>query len=94
MGERHLDVAESLDNLAELYLGRGRSVEAEPLLLEALDIRREQLEERHLDVAESLDNLGRLYVSQDRYNEAEPLLRQALEIRREQLGEVATRNYL
>ncbi len=87
LGERHPDVATSLNNLAELYQSQGRYDEAEPLYRQALELRRELLGERHPDVATSLNNLAGLYQSQGRYDEAEPLYRQALELRRELLGE-------
>ena len=87
LGERHPDVATSLNNLALLYSAQGRYGEAEPLLEEALGLRRELLGERHPDVATSLNNLALLYSAQGRYGEAEPLLEEALGLRRELLGE-------
>jgi len=86
LGERHPDVALSLNNLAGLYSAQGRYGEAEPLHQEALLIRREQLGKHHPDVARSLSNLATLYEGQGRYGEAEPLLQEALSIQREQLG--------
>jgi CHAT domain-containing protein/Tfp pilus assembly protein PilF len=80
-------VAQSLNNLAELYRTQGRYEEAQPLYQQSLTIRREQLGERHPDVANSLNNLALLYYAQGRYGDAEPLHLQALDIRREQLGE-------
>ena len=99
LGERHPDVADSLNNLALLYEGQGRYGEAEPLHNKALAIRREQLGERHPDVADSLSNLASLYLVQGRYREAEPLFIEALAIYPEQLGErhpnvATTRNNL
>ena len=38
LGENHPNVAESLNNLAEIYRETGRYSEAEPLYLQALDI--------------------------------------------------------
>ena len=70
----------------ELYQA-GRYAEAEPLLLQTLEIVREQLGDRHPSVATSLNNLAVLYETQGRYGEAEPLYQQALEISREQLGD-------
>jgi tetratricopeptide (TPR) repeat protein len=86
LGERHPDVATSLNNLAGLYRAQGRYDEAEPLYRQALELSRELLGERHPDVATSLNNLAYLYQSQGRYDEAEPLYRQALELSRELLG--------
>ncbi|MEL6385029.1 MAG: CHAT domain-containing tetratricopeptide repeat protein, partial [Cyanobacteria bacterium J06626_18] len=87
LGERHPQVATSLDNLAGLYRAQGRYSEAEPLQLDALAIRREQLGERHPEVATSLNNLALLYDTQGRYSEAEPSYLESLAIFREQLGE-------
>ncbi len=59
---------------------------AEPLLLQALAIRRKVLGERHSDTAWSLSNLGGLYKSLRDYGRAEPLYREALTIRQQVLG--------
>jgi Tfp pilus assembly protein PilF len=87
LGDRHLDVAGSLNNLAALCYAQGRYAEAEPLYQQALELKRELLGHRHPDVALSLNNLAALYRAQGRYAEAEPLYQQALELRRELLGE-------
>ncbi|MFM7449309.1 MAG: tetratricopeptide repeat protein [Leptolyngbyaceae cyanobacterium] len=80
-------LATSLNSLAQLYASQGRYEEAEPLLREALQLRRELLGERNPDVATSLNNLALLYNAQGRYEEAEPLYREALQLRRELLGD-------
>ncbi|MEH2069441.1 MAG: tetratricopeptide repeat protein [Nostoc sp.] len=87
LGEEHPDVAQSLNNLAQLYESQGRYSQAEPLLIQALALRRQLLGEEHPDVAQSLNNLAALYYSQGRYSEAEPLYIQALALRRQLLGE-------
>jgi tetratricopeptide (TPR) repeat protein len=87
LGERHPDVATSLNNLAGLYESQGRYDAAEPLYQQALDLRRELLGERHPQVATSLNNLAGLYYAQGRYDAAEPFYHQALDLRRELLGE-------
>jgi tetratricopeptide (TPR) repeat protein len=56
LGERHPQVASSLNNLASLYSSQGRYEAAEPLYQQALELRRELLGERHPDVAGSLNN--------------------------------------
>jgi hypothetical protein len=48
----------SLNNLAGLYHSQGRYTEAEPLYLEALDLRKQLLGDNHPDVALSLNNLA------------------------------------
>ena len=87
LGDRHPDVATSLDSLAALYYLQGRYLEAEPLYQDALLLRRELLGDCHPDVAASLNNLALLYHSQGRYGEAEPLYQSALQLRRELLGD-------
>ena len=87
LGENHLDVAGSLNNLAELYENQGRYSEAEPLLKQTLELFRRILGENHPNVALSLNNLAELYYSQGRYSEAEPLFKQALELRKRTLAE-------
>ena len=81
------DMATSLGRLASLYHDQGRYLEAEPLYLQALDIRQRQSGEQHPSVATSLNNLALLYRAQGRYEEAEPLYLQALALRRSLLGE-------
>ena len=86
-GEEHIDVATSLNNLAELYRNQGRYEEAEPLYKEALKMRKKLLGEEHPSVATSLNNLALLYDNQGRYEEAEPLYKDALEMYKKLLGE-------
>ena len=86
LGDRHPDVASSLNNLASLYQEQGRYEKAEPLYLQALELRKSLLGDRHPDVASSLNNLASLYQEQGRYEKAEPLYLQALELRKLLLG--------
>ena len=79
---KQLELADSLNNLGSLYDFQGRYEEAEPLLLQALEMRKRILGENHADVATSLNNLAGLYKSQGRYEQAEPFLVQALEMRK------------
>ena len=87
LGDRHPDVASSLNNLAGLYYSQGRYAEAEQLRLQCLDIERETLGEKHPQFASSLNNLAELYGSQGRYADAEPLFQQALSLSQELLGD-------
>ena len=64
--------------MAFLYQAQGRYGEAEPLLAEALALRRETLGEAHPDTLHSINNMAFLYQRQGRYGEAEPLYAQAL----------------
>ncbi|MFY9224199.1 MAG: DUF2225 domain-containing protein, partial [Blastocatellia bacterium] len=60
---------------------------AEPLFIQALEIRKKVLGENHPDTIESKNNLGLLYDKKGDYEKAEPLHIQALEIRKKVLGE-------
>jgi len=75
-------LATSLNNLASLYKSQGRYSEAEPLYLDALEMRKRLFTGDHPAVANSLNNLAYLYDSQGRYSEAEPLYLDALEMRK------------
>jgi tetratricopeptide (TPR) repeat protein len=81
-----VDFATSLNNLAVLYQSQGCYSEAEPLLVQALEMRKRLLGNEHPDVATSLNNLAELYRSQCRYSEAEALYGQALEMWKQLLG--------
>ncbi|MGB2926365.1 MAG: tetratricopeptide repeat protein, partial [Limnothrix sp.] len=59
---------------------------AEPLYIDALQMRKELLGDRHPDVAQSLNNIAGLYYNQEKYAEAMPLFEQALDICLEVLG--------
>lgn len=79
-GPDHADVAESLNNLAGVYLYQGKYVTAEPLLLRALAVRERAQGPEHPDVANCLNNLALLYNHQGKYALAEPLFQRALVI--------------
>ncbi|MEL6555441.1 MAG: tetratricopeptide repeat protein, partial [Cyanobacteria bacterium J06621_11] len=68
------------NNLAALYESQGRYQEAEPLLLDALNIRKAELGERHPDTATSLFNLAELYHQTQRSQQALNYIQQALNI--------------
>ena len=82
-----LETGTICDLLGITHEALGELQEAEPLLRQALEIRRTALGEEHPSFATSLNNLGALYCLTGRYAEAEPLLRQAMEIRCTALGE-------
>ncbi|MEY3870810.1 MAG: hypothetical protein RLZZ338_4704 [Cyanobacteriota bacterium] len=84
-GDKHPQVATSLNNLASLYKSLNRYQEAEPLYQEAIAIVRVSLPPRHPSLATHLNNLALLYESLNRYQEAEPLYLEALAIVRESL---------
>jgi tetratricopeptide (TPR) repeat protein len=84
--KENIEFTGSLNGLALLYDSQGRYNDAEPLLLQSLDIRKRQLGNDHPHVAQSLNNLAQLYYSQGQYNDAEPLYLQSLDIKKRQLG--------
>ena len=86
LGKEHLDVAQSLNNLAEHYRYQARYADAEPLYQRALAIRQQELGFEHPDVATSLNNLARPYHHLVQYAEAKSLYEQALAIRKRVLG--------
>lgn len=86
-GEEHPEVAESLDDLAELAQYRGEFEKAETLGREALAMRRRLLGEEHPDVATSLNTLALVLSKRGDYPAAEELHREALTMRRRLLGE-------
>ncbi|MEQ8957101.1 MAG: CHAT domain-containing protein [Coleofasciculus sp. C2-GNP5-27] len=81
------DIASNLTNRADIYYNQGRYIDAESLLIQALDIRKHIFGQDHPDVANILNNLANIYYSQGRYSEAEILFLQALEIRKVLFGQ-------
>ncbi len=87
LGEAHPLYAQSLNNLANLYLDTEGYARAEPLLHQAIEIFRTSLGETHPHYAQSLNNLATLYQSVGDCTRAETLFCQTLEVRRTALGE-------
>ena len=87
LGEKHLDYAETLNNLAVLYYTLQDYAKAEPLFSKTLEIKKIVVGEKHPEYAVSLNNLARVYDEMGDYAKAEPLHLQALEIRRVAFGE-------
>ncbi|MCY7276218.1 MAG: CHAT domain-containing protein, partial [Phormidesmis sp. CAN_BIN44] len=80
LGEKHPNVATSLNNLAALYSDQGRYRDAEPFYQQALSIRKAVLGEKHPDVAQSLNNLAALYSAQGDLPHAADSLEQGLNV--------------
>ena len=76
----------ALNALGNALNRSGKSKEAEPILLQGLEIRKKALGTEHPDVAASLNNLGILYYNMGDYPKAEPYYLQALNIRKKALG--------
>jgi len=69
-------------------LGSGQCMEALPLALSAIEIRKRLIGEQHRDYASSLNNLAALYESMGDYARAEPQFLQAKAIEEKVLGKV------
>ena len=85
-GEDHPDFATGLNHLALLLIMHDVPDEAEPLLHQALAIRKLALGEGHPDYATCLSSLGGLLWARGDLDTAEPLLHQAHAIRCRILG--------
>src|SRR5262249_25653730 len=85
LGEKHPDHAQSLNNLAGLYMEQGDCAKAEPLFRQALETYQQVLGEKHPRCAVSLNNLAVLYRLQGDDARAPPLARQAVAIMRDHL---------
>jgi tetratricopeptide (TPR) repeat protein len=80
LSEEHPDIANTLNNLAEIYFAQGKYIEAEKYYSSALSMRIKSLGENHPDVALSLNNLATLYTATQRPNQAFTYRIQASEI--------------
>ncbi|WP_264323770.1 CHAT domain-containing tetratricopeptide repeat protein [Romeriopsis navalis] len=87
LGERHPEVAASLNKLALLYAAQGQYRLAAPLYQKTLKLQKSLLGPDHPDVATSLDQFAGLYLRQGKYAQAEPLHDQALKIRQAKFGD-------
>jgi eukaryotic-like serine/threonine-protein kinase len=82
----------TMNQLAELYKGEGKYaqaepyVEAEPVLIKALEIRRRVLGADHPDTIKSVNSLAGLYRSEGKSAESETLFVSVFEARRRLLG--------
>jgi len=85
-GPEHVEVASSLNNLADVLESQGQYAEAETLFQKALAMRQKLLGPEHPDVASSLNNLASVLYHQGRYAEAERLYQKALALFQKLLG--------
>jgi len=86
LGPEHPDVAQSLNNLEELYVSIGDYARAALLYKRALAIFEKALGPKHSEVAKCLNNLAGLYYYLGDYARAEPLYKKALAIKEKALG--------
>jgi len=79
--------AESMSELALLYLNEGDYHEAETLLKPAMQIAADSLGANNMDTVTYMSNLALCYERQKRFQEAESLFKRCLEITEKVLGE-------
>lgn len=87
LASRPVMQATLLDAIGNAYVGLGLPKKGEPLLTEALEIRRRVLPADHEDLTASLQSMAWLRFIQGRFADAEPFVREVLAARRSQLGE-------
>ena len=75
------ELAQSINGLAIVHRKMGNYLEAEPLYLRALRIRKQVLGAMHPDVGQSMNSLGCLFQDQGKYAESEQYFRQAIQVR-------------
>jgi serine/threonine protein kinase/Tfp pilus assembly protein PilF len=85
--EYPLAKAAVMDAIGDVYRQLALFEEAEPLLSEALRIRRELLPDDHIDLSTSCHNMAWYYHERGNFPASEPLYREALAIRRKIPGE-------
>jgi CHAT domain-containing protein/tetratricopeptide (TPR) repeat protein len=78
----HIDLATSMNNLADLHRDKSDLAAAEPLFRDALEMRRRLFTGDHANTALGLNNLATLYLAQGKLTAAEPLFRDALDMYR------------
>jgi tetratricopeptide (TPR) repeat protein len=81
-GDKHVEVARSLDRLGEVLKLKAEYEPAEKLYREALAIRREMLGNENVDTARSVYELADLLGRRGDFAQAEPLFREALTLRK------------
>jgi eukaryotic-like serine/threonine-protein kinase len=75
-----------MDTIGTVYLGLGELDQAQPLIEQALTIRRDALGAESLDVARSLFSLNRVYGERGDLNRAEQLAKESLELTQKHTG--------
>lgn len=87
LGNKHVDVASTMNHLATAYKDVGKYDEAESLARKALAMRQQLLGNEHPDVAESASTLGEVLQDGGKFDDAETFYRMALAIRQKHFGE-------
>jgi tetratricopeptide (TPR) repeat protein/tRNA A-37 threonylcarbamoyl transferase component Bud32 len=86
LDEANASLLETMDDLAWVYVLRGKFPQAEQLVLRVVDTRRRTLGEEHHETLLATVSLGYLYLNQGDFQKAEPVLVKTLEIRRRVSG--------
>ncbi|KAM7441747.1 hypothetical protein ABFA07_009212 [Porites harrisoni] len=86
-GEHHDDVAQSYNNLGNVYINLAQYSQAKEYHQKSLAIRKEIYGEHHGDVAASYNNLGNVYSDLGQYNQAKEYHEKSLVIKKEIYGE-------
>jgi tetratricopeptide (TPR) repeat protein len=84
--DRPLVRANFLEKIGNVYVSLGRTDKAQPMLTEALALRREHLRAPHEDLAASLNSVGYLHFASGDLAKSAAYIQQALDMRRELLG--------
>ena len=85
-GQSSLQAADTMNNLANLYLYLKRAAEAEQLYKQAVLIDLKKLDKEGVEIAAIYFNLGVAYAMQKKYTAAIDILNKALNIRLKKLG--------
>lgn len=85
-GTSSKEAADTMNNLANLYLYANRAAAAEQLYKQAILIDIEKMDKKGTEMADIYFNLGVAYAIQKKYMDAINILNKALVIRREKLG--------
>lgn len=86
LGDDSRVYASDISLLGQMYEGMDNYERSEPLLKQALEIRKRALGEQHPVYAQSLNDLALLYQTMGRYHEAEALYKQSLDVLHETIG--------
>lgn len=78
--KEELKLIEHQVNLANFWQTQSRYADAEPLLIEAVEMARNGLPEVHINLVKPLQSLANLYEAMGRYSEAELLLKEIVTI--------------
>lgn len=88
-GEKHLEVARSMDRLGEVLKLRAEYEASEEMYRDALAQRREMLGNENTDTAKTIYELADLLGRKGEFTEAEQLFRESLDLRRKLTGETS-----